>query len=168
MIQYDVSMSEQPFYAQGLRFSCARCSCCCRHESGYVYLSENDLSRLAKEMGKEYNDFIETWCRWVPLDQRWERLSLKEKPGFDCIFWSDKDGNTGCSVYNARPLQCRAFPFWDSTVCSPSAWETAGTGCPGINNGDLHTREKIESFLRLLEEELIIGRRIPQNGAVPE
>jgi Fe-S-cluster containining protein len=157
----EILMSEQPFYAQGLQFSCARCSYCCRHESGFVYLSEKDLYRLAKEMGMGYTDFIETWCRWVPFDQGTERLSLKEKIGFDCIFWSDKDGSAGCSVYHARPLQCRAFPFWDSTVCSLRAWETAATGCPGINNGDLHSKDKIESFLKSLEEELIIERKVP-------
>jgi len=151
-------MSEQPFYAAGLRFSCQRCSSCCRHESGFVYLSENDLSRLANDFKMEYTAFIQTWCRWIPFD--WGgahgagRLSLKEKSNFDCIFWKD-----GCTVYHARPLQCRAFPFWDTVVCSPDAWETAGRGCPGINNGELRTREEIEDFLRLVGEELVIERR---------
>jgi len=147
-------MSEQPFYAAGLRFSCKRCSSCCRHESGFVYLSENDLSRLANSCKMEYTAFIQTWCRWVPFERRFERLALKEKANFDCIFW-----DAGCTVYDARPLQCRAFPFWDAVVCSPEAWETAGRGCPGIDNGELHTREKIEAFLCHMGEELVIERR---------
>jgi Fe-S-cluster containining protein len=146
-------MGDQPFYAAGLRFSCARCSSCCRHESGFVYLSENDLSRLAHAFKMEYTAFIQTWCRWVPFDGA-ERLSLKEKSNFDCIFW-----NAGCTVYDARPLQCRAFPFWDNVVCSPQAWETAGRGCPGINTGEARAREEIERFLRMMEEELVIERR---------
>jgi len=151
-------MGNQPFFAAGLRFSCERCSSCCRHESGFVYLSENDLSRLANEFKMEYTAFIQTWCRWVAFDQdgerRFERLSLKEKSNFDCIFW-----NAGCTVYPARPLQCRVFPFWDNVVCSSEAWKTAGRGCPGINHGELHTREEIENFLRLMGEELVIERR---------
>jgi len=147
-------MGDQPFYAAGLRFSCERCSSCCRHESGFVYLSENDLSRLAHEFKMEYTAFIQTWCRWVPFD-RGKRLSLKEKSNFDCIFW-----NAGCTVYDARPLQCRSFPFWDNIVCSPKAWETAGQDCPGINKGELRTREEIERFLRLMEEELVIESRM--------
>ena len=42
------------------------------------------------------------------------RFSLKEKKvkdSYDCIFF-DRNKN-GCSVYEARPLQCRTFPFWD-------------------------------------------------------
>jgi len=147
-------MGDQPFYAAGLRFSCERCSSCCRHESGFVYLSENDLSRLAHELKMEYTAFIQTWCRWVAFERGYERLALKEKSNFDCIFW-----DAGCKVYAARPLQCRAFPFWDTVVCSPEAWEAAGRGCPGINTGELRTREEIENFLRLMGEELVVERR---------
>jgi Fe-S-cluster containining protein len=152
-------MSDQPFYAAGLRFSCRRCSSCCRHESGFVYLSENDLSRLANEFKMEYTAFIQTWCRWVPFDRGGahgdERLALKEKSNFDCIFW-----NAGCTVYHARPLQCRAFPFWDVVVCSPKAWENAGRGCSGINTGELHNGDEIKNFLRLMGEELIVERNM--------
>jgi Fe-S-cluster containining protein len=148
-------MGDLPFYAAGLRFSCARCSSCCRHESGFVYLSENDLSRLAHQFKMGYTAFIQTWCRWVPFDRGSERLSLKEKSNFDCIFW-----NAGCTVYDARPLQCRTFPFWENVVCSRQAWETAGRDCSGINSGEVRTREEIENFLRLMEEELVIERRM--------
>ena len=156
-------MCDQSFYAAGLRFSCKRCSSCCRHESGFVYLSENDLSRLAHAFKMEYTAFIQTWCRWTAFDRdgerRYERLALKEKSNFDCIFW-----NAGCTVYQARPLQCRTFPFWDSVVCSQEAWETAALGCPGINTGELHQKEKITDSLCLMEDELVIERKIPRIG----
>jgi len=155
-------MSQQPFYTAGLRFSCTRCSSCCRHESGFVYLSENDLSRLADEFKMEYTAFIATWCRWVSFNRDSERLALKEKSNFDCIFWKadGSEGTDGCMVYHVRPLQCRAFPFWDNIVCSPEAWETTGHNCPGINTGELHRREDIENFLYLMKEELIIERKV--------
>ena len=149
-------MNETPFYANGLAFSCARCSSCCRHESGYVYLSENDLSRLAAECGMNYTDFIKAWCRWIPFHKGRDRLSLREKSNFDCIFW--KDDNSGCSVYRARPLQCRAFPFWDSVACSAEAWENAGKNCPGINAGETHSSAEIENFLKLMNDEPVIER----------
>jgi Fe-S-cluster containining protein len=152
-------MTTHPFYANGLQFSCKRCSSCCRLESGFVYLSENDLSRLANELKMEYTPFITTWCRWVSFDRESERLALKEKSNFDCIFW-----NQQCTVYRARPLQCRTFPFWDNVVCSPSAWETAASGCPGLNNGERHTGEEIGEFLRMTGEEQIIERKIPRIG----
>jgi len=146
-------MTERPFYDGGLKFSCTRCSSCCRHESGYVYLSENDLSRLANEFKMDYTAFVKTWCRWIPFTPGRERLSLKEKSNFDCIFW-----NAVCTVYHVRPLQCRAFPFWDYVLCSQQAWENTGESCPGINNGELHSREKIEGFISRMEEEPVVER----------
>jgi len=158
-------MDKTPFYSGGLRFSCARCSACCRYESGYVYLSENDLSRLANEFKMSYTEFIEVWCRWIPFtggkERLSERLSLKEKSNFDCIFWKNR-----CTVYHVRPLQCRTFPFWDYTVCSNEAWNNAGKNCPGINSGALHSVEEIEGCLRSMEEELIIERNAG-GGAPP-
>ena len=150
-------MDKEPFYTPGLRFSCTRCSSCCRKESGFVFLSENDLSRLATELHMDYTGFIETWCHWVPFDRGRERLSLREKANYDCIFWKD-----GCTVYHARPVQCRSFPFWYSVICSQEAWDAAARGCPGINAGELHSREEIADWLRQLEEELIIERELPR------
>jgi len=101
----------------------------------------------------DYTAFVKTWCRWVPFNPGRERLSLKEKSNFDCIFW-----NANCTVYNARPLQCRTFPFWDYVLCSPEAWENTGANCPGINNGELHSMEKIEGIISQMEGELVIER----------
>jgi len=122
-----------------------------------VYLSEKDLSRLAEGFDMDYSAFIAAWCRWVPYTPGRERLSLREKANLDCVFWG-AGASDGCSVYHSRPLQCRAFPFWDSVMCSQGAWERVGMECPGINSGALHTREEIDGFLRQQEEELVIER----------
>jgi Fe-S-cluster containining protein len=121
-----------------------------------VYLSENDLSRLANKFGMDYTSFVDTWCRWIPFARGRERLSLKEKSNFDCVFWDIQ----GCTVYHVRPLQCRTFPFWDYILCSPQAWKNAGKGCAGMDNGVLHTREKIEGLVRQMEEEPVIEREV--------
>ena len=38
-------MSEK-FYKDGLNFECQRCSFCCGHSPGFVYLSQRDLNVL--------------------------------------------------------------------------------------------------------------------------
>jgi Fe-S-cluster containining protein len=150
---------EQPFYLDGLRFSCARCSACCRHESGFVFLSEQDLTRLAAASQMEYTEFVKTWCRWIPAGIGRERLSLKEKSNYDCVFW-----DSGCVVYNARPLQCRTFPFWDSILASPDAWQAAGAECPGMGTGAAHSQSEIEACLRLRDAEPVLERTIGRTG----
>jgi len=146
---------KSPFYAQGLCFSCTRCSACCRYESGYVFLSGKDASLLGTALNMEYKEFIETFCRWIPSEDRKERLSLKEKSNYDCIFWGLKGG---CSVYETRPLQCRAFPFWSSTLNSRKSWEMTAEDCPGIGRGLLHSQNSIEKWLALRQNEPIIER----------
>jgi Fe-S-cluster containining protein len=149
-----VLTTNTPFYAGGLRFSCTRCSSCCRYESGWVFLSKKDVNRLAAELQMNYTDFVKTYCRWVPAGGGTERLSLKEKSNYDCIFWKD-----GCSAYAARPLQCRTFPFWPGILDSAAAWEFAKSGCPGMGRGALAGREEIEARLAAQEAEPVLMRQ---------
>lgn len=141
----------EPFYADGLSFSCTRCSNCCRHDPGFVFLSRIDITRLADGLGVTAETFVDEYCRSVDIGG-FTRLSLNEKSNYDCIFWE----NGGCTVYEHRPLQCRSFPFWSSNLASREDWESLASFCPGINQGTLHPREEIESLLaQRLEEPLV-------------
>ena len=136
------------FYDKGLRFECTRCSRCCRHTPGYVFLSAKDVQRFTKALRIDREEFLRIYCRRVSLGIA-SRISLREKPNFDCIFWE----NGGCSVYEARPLQCRAYPFWSANVASREAWEEQANQCPGIGRGPVHDRTEIESWLKKRLEE---------------
>jgi Fe-S-cluster containining protein len=142
---------EKLFYAGGLRFSCICCSDCCRLEPGMVFLRKKDVERLVYQLKMGYVDFIETFCRWVPSGCGREQLSLKEKSNYDCIFWKE-----GCTVYEARPLQCSTYPFWPSILASEKTWNS--TICPGMGKGKMHCFKEIESALLLQEAEPITSR----------
>jgi hypothetical protein len=137
----------------GLRFSCKRCSSCCREASGYVFLSDNDLQKLASVLKMDKKSIIAVYCRWVTDWKGEEVLSLKEKSNMDCILWDN-----GCTVYTSRPLQCITFPFWDSVIATEQNWEIAASGCPGMNSGDLHTKYKIDENIKLRISQPIINR----------
>lgn len=141
-------MANEMFYQSGLRFECTRCSSCCRHTPGYVFLSSADLEALSPALGMNRQEVLRTYSRQVPLGLA-RRISLKEKTNFDCILWE----NGGCSVYEARPLQCRSFPFWSGCLSSPEEWENHGRQCPGIGRGVLHTRREIEQWLERRHKE---------------
>ena len=148
-------MKKAPFYASGLKFSCKRCSNCCRYDSGFVFLSETDLQKLSTALKMDRNNFLSVYCRWVIDFNGDEVLSLKEKSNKDCILWDN-----GCSVYNERPLQCITFPFWKNIVSSSESWKIAASACPGINNVSLKSKEEIEKFIELRENEQIVNKEV--------
>jgi Fe-S-cluster containining protein len=84
---------------------------------------------------------IQTYCRWIPRYDGTEVLALKEKDNYDCILWND-----GCMAYEERPVQCVAFPFWDSLLASRKTWNAAGRDCPGINQGKVHDAAAIQAL----------------------
>ena len=137
------------FYSKGLKFRCKRCSDCCRHEPGYVFLRKSDLLLLEKALKKNYNEIMDTCCRWIPSENGIMRLSLREKSNYDCIFWEN-----GCSVYEYRPIQCKSYPFWPSSLASQRAWNETASLCPGINKGgEIHSAEKINAWLEMQKAE---------------
>ncbi|MDR1866767.1 MAG: YkgJ family cysteine cluster protein [Treponema sp.] len=142
------------FYSGGLRFSCTRCSACCGGESGYVFLSAYDLKRLCAVTALNSDTFCREYCRWIPFSTTVERLSLKEKANFDCIFLD----NTGCSIYSARPQQCRSFPFWISILQTVEQWESMAHDCPGMNYGILYSNEDIQQWIVQQQNEQLITR----------
>jgi len=153
---------KSPFYGQGLNFSCKRCSACCRFESGFVFLSWKDVSLLGTALQMKCDEFMKTYCRWILSENGDYQLSLKEKPNYDCIFWTrealEEYADGGCSVYKTRPLQCRAFPFWSSVVSDEKAWKMNSRECPGIGNGTFHSGESIEKWLAQRQNEPIMTK----------
>ena len=58
-----------------------------------------------------------------------------------------------CSVYKARPAQCRTCPFWAENM-TPLKWENdVASYCPGIGKGRLYTSREIDDILKEQEEE---------------
>ncbi|MEW6549171.1 MAG: YkgJ family cysteine cluster protein [Spirochaetota bacterium] len=122
----------------GLRFSCVQCGGCCTGSPGYVWLSEEDIQRLADAFALSREVFIQTYCIAVDIGEG-RAVSLSEKEGFDCILLVEGR----CSAYEARPVQCRTYPFWEEIVSSETSWREEAKHCPGIGKGFLHSPESI-------------------------
>ena len=137
-----------PFYADGFRFDCTRCQRCCRIEPGFVFLSREDIARLAAHLGVAEADVERDYCREVDAGGV-RRLSLTEQKNYDCVFWRD----AGCTVYDGRPTQCQSFPFWSANVESAEGWQAVGESCPGVDRGPLRSAMEIAYWLRRREAE---------------
>ena len=97
------------------RFRCTQCGDCCRWP-GSVLLVEEDYPRLAAALGLSVDAFID---RYTQLSPNRRQLALIDGEGDDCLFLKDN----GCSLYEARPEQCRTFPY---------AWRVE-SGCPALD-----------------------------------
>jgi Fe-S-cluster containining protein len=128
---------EDPWYREGLAFACTRCGACCTGAPGYVWVIPEEIARLAEHRGEEVDDFSRKFVRRVG-----NRFSLIERPGGDCIFW---DKQAGCTVYDARPVQCRTWPFWPENIASPEDWEHVTAICPGSGRGQIFSVEEIRA-----------------------
>ncbi|QDT11595.1 YkgJ family cysteine cluster protein [Planctomycetes bacterium K23_9] len=129
---------EGPWYRDGLAFECTQCGQCCSGEPGYVWVNEEEIQAMANEMGLEQPVFESKYIRQVGRDR-----SLMEYDDGDCILL-DRETRK-CSVYQARPIQCRTWPFWDSTVLKKKTWKETCEVCPGAGKGRVYTFEEIES-----------------------
>lgn len=133
------------WYADGLRFSCTQCGNCCTGPTGFVWFTEEEAEGLARKVGVSVPDFYRDFAR--KIHGQWSLNERKTEFGHDCIFLDRTTipGKAICGVYEARPSQCRTWPFWPENVRTPRTWQTVKrvTPCPGMDNGKLIPIEQI-------------------------
>jgi len=144
----------QPWYSDGLQFTCSQCGNCCTGGPGYVWISREEIVRLADHLQLSPETVVERYCRKID-----GRFSLHERRvasgNFDCIFLKEQriPGEKGaatqvrrtCEIYQVRPLQCRTWPFWTENLASEKNWNHAARRCHGMNRGRQFTVEQIHA-----------------------
>jgi uncharacterized protein len=119
----------------GLSFGCTMCGNCCSGPEGYVLVNDDEIAAMAARLRMTVQAFIDEHTHMTG-----EGRSLREKKvgkGLDCVFL-DRDkipGKAVCGLYEARPRQCRTWPFWNSVIKTRQTWERAKKVCPGIDSG---------------------------------
>ncbi len=83
---------------------------CCIGQSGAIWINEFEIIKLSLYLRQSIQKFKEQCLTTIA-----GKYSIKEvqisKDNFRCLFF---DLNTKrCSIYIARPSQCRTFPFWN-------------------------------------------------------
>lgn len=129
-------MSEIPtktFFAEGIRFECTDCGNCCTGAPGIVEISVAEVETLAELLNLSVED-----CAARYLEPYEDAYRIIEKPNGDCIFFEER-----CTIYSARPSQCRTYPFWLQNLRSKAAWQATCKECPGIGLGRLYTETEI-------------------------
>lgn len=90
---------------------CSKCEGnCCIGESGYIWITPAEMQMLSQLLKISMDELKHQYLRKISY-----KYSIKEKQlskdNFACVFFDLQLKQ--CSVYDARPKQCRTFPFWD-------------------------------------------------------
>jgi len=128
------------FYRDGIRFECQGSGKCCtaRGEYGYVYLSYADRKRLAFHLGMPPREFTRKYT------EKTDGYFHLKDPDQDCPFFQKRR----CMVYDARPHQCRTWPFWPENM-ERDVWGTeVASFCPGVGKGRLYSYEEIGKIVQ--------------------
>lgn len=133
-------LNSKPWYKKGLKFHCTECGKCCSGKGGYVYITEQEAKVIAEHLKISEVDFYEKYVTKIE-----NRLVLQDKKNsYDCIFLDGKK----CSIYEIRPKQCQAFPWWESNLICKDTWENLKNSCEGIDHkdGKLYGEKEIDSL----------------------
>lgn len=135
----------EPWFAEGLKFKCTGCGKCCTGSPGYVFLSHTDLENLSQHLKLSIDEFTKQYTRYVD-----GQYALLDHPtSYDCVFLKENK----CTVYEARPIQCRTFPWWVQHLRDENDWTAAAERCEGINHPEapivpsLHIQEQCLTYL---------------------
>jgi Fe-S-cluster containining protein len=135
---------QEPWYKNGIRFECQwpACTFCCH---GYVadgvnfaVITPEEIKEAAEYLGLSVEAFT---AEFVSAKGK----AIKAVNQKCALYGSDGE----CRIYEKRPKFCRSFPFVPERLCAKETFERFSLSCPGIGKGRLHTREEIESMLRL-------------------
>lgn len=103
-------------YKEGFDFSfdpkmCSQCSGnCCIGESGYIWISPAEVEALALFLNMNTQELINRYLFKVGYKYSIKEIKLDPNNYICCFFDLNKKQ---CSIYDARPNQCRTFPFWE-------------------------------------------------------
>lgn len=141
----DYDMPDDAWYEPGLSFECTQCGNCCTGAPGAVWITDEDVERIAEYTGESIGE-----VRLFRTRLLGNRLSLREYANGDCTYFDPQSRR--CRIYPARPVQCRTWPFWPGNVASPNAWEQTKSVCPGAGRGNFVPLEEITRRLDLMPD----------------
>ncbi len=124
---------------EGIRFDCVeKCVKCCEIP-GQVFVVHKDIPAMAGFFNMSADQFIEE--KLAEIRHGLYTLDMPDEE--PCVYLEDG----GCSIYPARPLQCRTFPFWPENMASLKEWRKVVRLCPGIGRGRMYSVDEITDIV---------------------
>ncbi len=122
------------------------CGACCTGSPGYVAFTEEEARGMASRLGLSVDAFYARFARRL-RGVGWSLRERRTEHGYDCVFL-DRESQPGkalCAIHDARPAQCRTWPFWPENLRTRAAWERTARACEGVGRGAVVTIERIRA-----------------------
>jgi Fe-S-cluster containining protein len=116
MMDYPFSFNER---------ACDTCKGYCCRWGGYVWITEDEMVAMADILKMDLEVFAREYVKAA-----YGRLSIQERlrdGEYQCAVFDPF--NNRCRVYDARPKQCRTFPYWDQFK---ENYQVLLELCPGV------------------------------------
>jgi len=122
-------------YPRNLTFTCSKCGLCCgdaARKKRHILLLESDAQQIAVQTKQQICAFAAETEGKEPYVYEMHKAAETGK----CIFLRDNE----CTIYGARPLICRFYPFEltaaeNGDACFGVTFECPGVACLGTPKG---------------------------------
>jgi len=113
-------------------FKCQRSGVCCSSGPN-VTLTSYDICRIARYMNVEWRELIGRYINAMVADHM--PIPFLRGVKDRCVFLVKVNGLPSCSIYPARPMRCRLFPF---IPYGPKVLDKVYVSsiCPGVGRGE--------------------------------
>lgn len=134
-------------YPVRLRWVCVRCTNSCRDvppRKRNIVLTRGDVERIAHATRFRAEEFS------VPSDVNPPYERKMKKLGGSCRFLR----GSRCSIYQARPLICRFYPFSLHPLEDGRLEVRFDSACSGMGKGSIRSKRFFHNLVRLAKREL--------------
>ena len=129
-----------------LTFSCKMCGHCCYGRGGIV-LGTKDLPRLLEYFQLDKESLLNKYTENMN-----DKPCLIVKDDGYCYFFKEGEG---CTIHEARPDVCRAWPYFRGNLVDSTSLEMAKEDCPGIIKDVSHAFFAHDGYAYLVENKLL-------------
>ncbi|MFQ5682586.1 MAG: YkgJ family cysteine cluster protein [Candidatus Binatia bacterium] len=101
-------------------------------------MSLKDRQRIASNLGISTMQFTRRYA--VQTRKKFHLKQLRPQ----CPFLKDNQ----CSIYEARPIQCRTWPFWPENMKKKVWQRSIKRSCAGVGKGRLYSVLEIGNIMK--------------------
>lgn len=114
---------------------CKGCGECCSR--GYLAIVLSDVFRIAKHLGMSPAEFVDRHCNYATITRtEMDGKKVSERAlGFKLDGGCQFRAEAGCSIYEARPIMCRLYPFASFSIVRGDALAHRTASFPECGTG---------------------------------